>query len=230
MIRLLFWLFCAFFLCLGFFSLRDSFLPAILTFALLALRDRKIQKAEILKQQKHQFCDALMTMSGLLLTGMPLEKVFSETSESQKHLYGQESFMAQEFARMDAKIRMNRTGEQVLFEFAEKSPIPEAAELAQLVSYVRRNNGKVEEVCGNLAYQMGKAFETESEIDKIMSAGRTELKLMRILPPVILLLLKITEPELLRPLYTNLSGRLFTAVCFGVYFLIWIVTDRMMES
>lgn len=184
----------------------------------------------MLKLQKRQLCDALMTMSGLLLTGMPLEKVFSETSESLKHLYGAESYMAVEFARMDAKIRMNRTGEQVLFEYAEVSPIPEAKALAQLVSYVRRNNGKVEEVCGNLAYQMGKAFETESEIDKIMSAGRTELKLMRILPPVILLLLKITEPELLRPLSSSLSGRIFAAVCFLVYFLIWIVTDRMMET
>lgn len=180
-------------------------------------------------RKKRQFCDALMTMSGLLLTGMPLEKVFFETAESLEHIYGERGSLATEFYRMDAGIRMNHSGEQVLFEFAGRCSFPEAMQFAHLVSCVRRSNGKVDEVCGNLAYQMGKAFETESEIRKILSSGRTELSLMRILPPAILLMLRISDPELLRPLYVTFQGQVFSAACFLIYLILWVLTDRMME-
>ena len=212
---------------LAFFRLKSILMPAIAAFVFLWLRDRKIRKAEELANKKKQFCDALMTMSGLLLTGHPLEHVFLETGNSLARIYGKDSYMASEFYRMDSGIRLNHTGEQVLNEFAERSNLPEAAQLAGLVSYVRRNNGKAEEVCGNLAYQMSKSFETESEIRKILSAGRTELMMMRILPPAILLLLRFSDPELLSYLYVNTQGRMFSFACFLVYFGIWIITDRM---
>ena len=201
----------------------------MIIFPVLLMRERKRRQKEQLAEQKRQFCDALMTMSGLLLTGMPLEKVYSKTASSLVHIYGPGNFMSEEFERMDAGIRMNRSAEEVLFEFAERSIFPEARQLAHLVTYVRRSNGKVEEVCGNLAYQMGKAFETESEIRKILSSGRTELGLMRILPPAILLMLRLSDPDLLRPLYASFPGEVFSALCFLVYCILWIVTDRMME-
>lgn len=217
----------SFLITLAFFRMKSFPIPAAAALVFLLIRERKRRRAAELAEKKKQFCDALTTMSGLLLTGHPLELVFGETGSSLERIYGPGSYMASEFYRMDLGIRLNHTGEQVLTEFAKRSGLPEAEQLAGLISYVRRNNGKADEVCGNLAYQMSKSFETESEIRKILSSGRTELSLMRILPPAILNLLSFTDPAFLSYLYQDSRGRLFSLVCFVCYFGIWIITDRM---
>jgi len=73
------------------------------------------------------------------------------------------------------------------------------------------------------------AISLKEEISVLISAKRLEQRIMSFMPMGIIVYISLASPEMIAPLYGNLTGALIMTVCLAVYAAAFFISMKIMN-
>lgn len=193
---------------------------------------RSWEKQTIKKKQvafRLQFKEAIQSISAGLNVGYSVENAMREASRDLRGMYRKDERILRELSYMIRQIQMNMTAELALQEFATRTGDEDVQTFVTVFNIAKRSGGDTMEMIRNAVRQMGEKIDVEREIQTMISAKKTELRIMTIIPFAMIAYLRLSFPELIRVLYGNAAGILIMSVCLLIYLLSYEMGKRIVE-
>ena len=198
----------------------DSFPPAPLLIPvwLLYMKDwfeditRKKEQEFML-----QFRDSIQAASSALKAGYSVENVIREAGRDIAPMYGEDTRIRIEYARMTHQLDMNMTAEDVLSGFAERTGQEDVENFVNVFSAAKKSGGDSISVIRNAVKIISEKIDTEKEIQTMLASKKLEFDIMCAVPFVIILYMKLTFGDFLSILYGNMTGAVIMSICICVY-------------
>lgn len=194
---------------------------------------RKFYSSHLLEKQKrellYQFGEMLQMISSFLKAGYSMENAFSQAWEEYARLYGEKSMMAQEFRTIRYQLQFNEPLEQLVEDLAQRSGVEEIISFSQVFSFAKRGGGDMMKIFQDTVEKIRQKSDVEREIATVITAKRTEQRIMDLVPFGILLYVGLTSPDFLAPLYGNLPGAAVMTVCLLVYTGAFLLAEKILN-
>lgn len=181
------------------------------------------------KQMIFQFRELLQMTVAALKAGYAMENAFAEAWQEYVELYGSKTIIAQEFRNIINKVQLNIPLEELMDDFAQRSGIEEILSFAQVFGFAKRSGGDMLKIFYGTAEKIRQKSEVEREIETMVTAKRTEQRIMDLVPFGILFYVGITSPEFLKPLYGNIMGVSVMTVCLLGYLGAFLLAERILD-
>ena len=215
-----------FFVFIAYVFFRSFFLGVL--FSPLALLYPKRRTVQIIEKRKNelnlQFKDMLYALSSSLSAGSSIEYAFMKLPSDLSILYpGKDSFIMKEAKLVSAKLDMNETIESVLEDFAERAHIEDIENFSEVFSTCKRTGGNLVEVMKNTSNIINDRIEIREEMRTMLAEKRFEQKVLNIMPLFLVIILSVSSPEYMEPVFTTVLGRIamfFSVLLFGAAYLI----------
>ncbi len=177
------------------------------------------RKEEQRKEQRlgGQFKDGLLALAASLRAGHSAENAFQDAAEELAFLYGPEERITCEFQRVSARTRMNVPLEQAVRELADRCSLPDIRTFSEVFSAARRTGGELGRVILDTVQTIAGRLEVREEIDTMLRGKQYEQKVMRAVPPLLLIYMDLTSPGFFAVLYGTFLGRGIMTGCLAVY-------------
>lgn len=182
-----------------------------------------------MQERRSQCKDALQAVSSSLQAGYALENALIQAKEALYRIWGADSKIVREWEKMEAGLALHIPVEQAFSEFAARMELPEMEQLAGLLATAKRSGGHLSTLIRTAAAQMEERLLVEAEIHARLTEKRTELYIMLLMPPAILLYLQTCSYEMVAALYETLWGRVFMMGCLAVYAFGWRIGMRILD-
>ena len=202
------------------------FLPVFCFFGKKEVRKLITQRKEKLKRE---FLTEISLLNDFLRSGYSFENALRASEKELLELFGKESDMLKEIRLMCAGFALNRTAEESFLDLSGRADIPEISEFASVFSLVNRSGGQIREVIRASSENLTAAFSVEDEIRTMIASKRMEQMIMDIMPLGILLYVRTASPDLLKIMYTTLTGNLIMTVCLAVYAGAYFWSEKIMD-
>lgn len=181
------------------------------------------------KQMLFQFREILQMAAAALKAGYAMENAFVEAWQEYVGLYGSKTIIAQEFCNINHKVQLNMPLEQLIDDFAQRSGIEEILSFAQVFGFAKRSGGDMMKIFYATAEKIRQKSEVEREIETVVTAKRTEQRIMDLVPFGILFYVGLTSPEFLKPLYGNFLGVSVMTVCLLGYLGAFLLAEKILD-
>ena len=176
--------------------------------ALAERRKRRLRK---------EFLSAVTLMGDALRSGYSAENAIVSSVPELSTLWGARSDMVREWNDMAKAFRLNRTIEELLQDLGARTHVPEIQDFADVFAVTKRSGGRLSEVVMDTGMILREQFDAEEKVRTAVAARRFEQKIMDLMPPAILLYIRLTSPSLIGLLYEDLTGRLIMTACLVSY-------------
>lgn len=181
------------------------------------------------REMLYQFGEMLQIISSSLKAGYSMENAFAQAWEEYAKLYGVKSVMAQEFRGISHKMKLNEPLERLVEDLAQRSGIEEIVSFSQVFVFAKRSGGDMMKILQNTVEKIRQKSDVEREIDTVVTAKRTEQRIMDLVPFGILCYVGTTSPEFLAPLYGNLLGAFVMTVCLLAYLGAFLLAEKILD-
>lgn len=188
---------------------------------------RKSKEGKLQDEGKQQFRDFLNSLTASMHAGYAVENAFQESYQELVELHGKNAFIPRELARMLRQMKLNRSAEEVLEEFAARSGLEDARNFAAIFKIAKRSSGNLVSIMSNTAETIGKKLETQREIQVLIQQKRYEQRIMNVMPLAMILYLRMGNGELMEVLYTTLAGRTVMTVCLFLYLISYCMAEKI---
>lgn len=176
-----------------------------------------------------QFRDAMQIMASSLKAGYSVENAIRSTEKDLRTLFKEESRIRAEFEQMIHKLDMNRTAEQVLWEFARRVKQEDTEDFATVFTTAKRMGGDSIAILKSSIQMIGEKIDAEREIQTMLAAKRLEFQVMCVIPLGMVLYMRFAFPEFLSVLYGSLQGTIMMSVCLFVYSVAYWMGRKMIH-
>ena len=187
---------------------------------------RNIKKRELYRKEQKlngQFKDGLLAMAASLRAGHSAENAFQDAADELAFLYGPEEKITCEFKRVRARTAMNVPLEQAVRELADRCGLPDIQTFSEVFSAARRTGGELGRIILDTVQTIAGRLEVREEIETLLRGKQYEQKIMRAVPPLLLIYMDLTSPGFFSVLYGTLLGRGIMTGCLAVYLTaIWL--------
>lgn len=202
------------------------FLPFGVCYPLGKREDLKKRRKEVLRRQ---FRDAILSVASCLNAGYSVENAFAEALKETDRVYGRESMISEEIRLMIYKTKVNRTMEDALMDFAERSGLDDVRSFAEVFLAAKANGGELMKIIAKTAEMIGEKIRIQEDILTGTASRRMEQRIMTMIPMVLVLYLELTSPGFFDVLYATMAGRLIMSGCLVLYLgAVWL-SKRMLE-
>lgn len=200
-------------------------------FTKLYLKKRKVcfvkgQKEIVLRQ----FKDMAESLVFSLNAGYSLDNSIKETLKDMINLHGKESIISKEINYMYSQIRINIPIEEVFCGFASRLDIEDVYMFSSIVNITKKRGGNLIKVIKNASQKIGERIKLQQDIDIIISSKVYEQRIMRVIPFLIIIYVKFSNPSFLEVMYTTLIGRVIMSICLGIYILGYYLGERIIKK
>lgn len=189
-------------------------IPVGICYPLFCRKRLKKRRLEILQVQ---FKDAILALSSCLNAGYSVENAFSEALKETDRVYGKDSMISEEIRLVIYKIRMNRTVEEALSDFALRSGLKDVKSFADVFLAAKGSGGELIKIIVRTADIISEKIRVQQDILMATASRRLEQKIMSAIPVLIVLYLDLTSPGFFDVLYTTTIGRIIMTGCLMVY-------------
>ncbi len=198
-------------------------------FALYLSRIRKRAEQEERLRRMAEFRDALTSLGACLEAGYSMENAAAAAEKDLACLYSGDSWIRRELSGICRAMENSVPAEEAFRGFAERSGLEEAQSFAELYTTAKRSGGDLLRIIRSAAAVVSGKTEVKREIHTILTAKRLECRVMRLIPPGILVYFRLCSPGFLDMLYEGAFGRiLMTAMLLAYLFLAWLM-ERITE-
>lgn len=191
------------------------------------------KKQEAAKRRKkelaYQFKDGVLGISAALHAGYSMENSFYEALKDLAFLYPSDADICKEFMYIYRQLQRNRTVEELLIEFAERSQVEDIEEFAEVLVTVKRTGGNLLSIIENTTKHIGERIEMEREIETMVAGKRLEARIMTGVPLGILCYMRLFSPGFLDPLYGNVKGIAIMSVFLAAYLASILWAEKIVE-
>lgn len=172
-------------------------------------------KERQMRRFRLEFRDALQQLQSYLQAGRSMENAMLLTAGNLKETEG--GILWPEWNRMVSQLQMHLSIEYVWADLAEKNPVAEVRQFAEVISAVRRSGGSMVQVIQTAIHEITLLIQTEEEVAGIVTAQKMQMYVLEAVPVGLLLFLNSSAPDLLEPMYSTLMGQVIMGICLGVY-------------
>ncbi len=181
------------------------------------------------EQMLFQFREILQMAVAALKAGYAMENAFIEAWQEYVQLYGNKTIIAQEFRNINHKVQLNIPLEELIDDFAQRSGIEEILSFAQVFGFAKRSGGDMMKIFYGTVDKIRQKSEVEREIETVVTAKRTEQRIMDLVPFGILFYVGFTSPDFLKPLYGNILGVSVMTVCLISYLGAFLWAEKILK-
>lgn len=190
---------------------------------------RRQLKEERLFRLNQQFKEGILILAANLSAGYSIENALANSSQELDMLYQKEGMINQEFSAMARQVKMNRTVEQVFFEFAERSGLEDVRNFAQVFQAAKRSGGDLVAVINHTAGVIRDKAQVREEIINMTASKKLEQKVMNLIPFFLIIYIDRASPGFFGMMYETGAGRILMTVCLGVYGIAFWLSKRILD-
>lgn len=199
-----------------------------------ALLYPRIKTKEIIKRRKKelniQFKDMLYSLASSLSAGRTIEYAFREALRDLSVLYPEPStFILVEIKRIISKLDMNETLERALSEFAERASLEDVDNFVSVLNISKRSGGNIAEIIRNTSAIISDRIEVGQEIDMLLAERKFEQKVLNAVPIAMILLLSVSSPEYIAPVFNTMAGRLTMSAAIILIAAAWFISAKVCD-
>ncbi len=180
-------------------------------------------------QMTDQMRDYLLSVISFLRAGLALENAMTGAGREIATMYGADSMMGREAARMSRELILKTPPERIWRSFGERTGLEDGAQLARIFVIAKRQGGDYLPVLKAFVRLMDARGEVRREIGTLLAGQRLEYFIMCLVPAGMLLFLNVTSPDMTRVLYEG-AGHLIMAGVLLLYGLAFWWGDRILEK
>ena len=188
-------------------------IAAFLIFLPLGILYPLIKRKELAARRK----EALLILSSSLGAGYSVENAFAASLRELEELYGAEGMITVEFAYISYQLRMNRTIETLLAEFAARSGLEEIKNFAEIFAVSKRSRGELVSVVDHTVHVISDRLQVREEILTMTAEKQFEQKIMNLVPYFIVFYIEFSSPGFFSQMYVTTAGRVVMTGCLIVY-------------
>lgn len=202
-------------------------LPAGLCYPLFRRKEFLVARQEELRLQ---FKEAILMLASSLTAGYSVENAFHAAVSDLEGLYGEQGMITKEFRYIAEQIRMNRTVEALLLEFAQRSGLEEVKSFAEIFAVSKRSRGELVSVVSHVAHVIGDRIQVREEIRTMTAEKQFEQRIMSLMPYGIVLYVDISSPGFFSQMYETWAGRCVMTVCLGIYGAACMISRKILKG
>ena len=202
------------------------FLPFGIIFPIIKkreLKEKRLQKLNL------EFKEGILLLSSFLSAGYSVENAFSSSVRELKLLYGEEGLISMEFGHIAGQIRMNRSVEQALLEFAGRSGLDDVKNFAEVFAAAKRSGGELVSIISRTASVIRDKVQVRQEILTMTASKQFEQKIMNGIPFFIVLYIDMTSPGFFDLMYGTGVGRVLMTACMAAYIAAFVIARKIMQ-
>ena len=124
---------------------------------------------------------------------------------------------------------MNRTVEQLLTDFAQRSGIEEIQSFAEIFSVSKRSRGELVSVVNHVVRVIGDKIQVKEDIITMTAEKKLEQKIMNFMPFFIVLYIDLSSPGFFAQMYETAAGRIVMTVCLVIYLIACAISGKIMK-
>ena len=190
---------------------------------------RKEQKEKRLQELNLEFKEGILLLSSFLSAGYSVENAFSSSVRELVLLYGEKGLITREFKHIENQIKINRSVEQALSEFASRSGLDDVKNFAEVFTAAKRSGGELVTIISHTADVIRDKVLVRQEILTMTASKQFEQKIMNMIPFFIVFYIDITSPGFFNIMYTTGIGRILMTACLAFYIMAFFIAKRIMN-
>ena len=167
------------------------------------------------------FPEAIDLMVRALRSGLPI----SEAIIGAGHEIGDP--VGDELGRVEAGMRMGRDLESLLWDIATRIDVPEFRFFIIALSVQRETGGNLAETLANLSDVLRKRRQMRAKVRAMSSETRATTIILGGLPVIVIVLLALTSPHYLVPLYSDVRGLVLDGLAVAMLGTGVVIMTRM---
>ena len=137
--------------------------------------------------------------------------------------------LAGEFTRLTESMAMGMTTDQALEKMYERMPTPEVRFFAIVLAIQQKSGGNLAEALGNLSAVLRARRMMREKIKAMSSEAVTSAFIIGSLPPAVVVLITVTTPGYMAPMFSDPRGHMLLLVAGGMMSLGIFVMRKMIN-
>lgn len=200
-------------------------IPFCVAFAWMRGKRTRGQKQK--EKQQELFAEYLGFLKEALMVGYSLEQAVGEAKKGMITAGGEDAPFLQGVSRMERKMQLGMSVEAAFAEWAQETSCEDMRDFSEVLFIAKRTGGAVQQVIENTERVIREKQETLRYIRSVLHSREYEANVMKLMPLVMLLYLRLFMAEYLEPLYHNPAGIFIMSVVSVVYGILCLVSDKV---
>lgn len=187
------------------------------------LRDRRRQELA------SQFKESMVVLASTLSAGYSMENALMVSRTELAALYGEEGLIVKEFSYMIQQVRMNRSIESVLMEFADRVELEDIRNFAEIFMVAKRSGGDLSGIMRHTAEVIRDKMQVKEEIRTMTASRQLEQKVMNLIPFFLVFYVEGASPGFFGQMYGTWPGRILMSLCMLVYLAAILLAEKILD-
>lgn len=187
--------------------------------------DRQVEKRK--KKLRAQFFDMLEAMSVSMRAGNPPLKALESAREDLSLIYDKNSDIMKELDLIIGRFYHGVPLSDIFEDFAERSGLEDIHSFASVYATIEGKSSRADEIIQDTQQIIADKMEIEMEIETLMTAAKTEVNVMLVMPIVILGVIGYVGAGFMDAIYTTAGGRLTATLSLVVFILCYIMAKKL---
>lgn len=172
-----------------------------------------------------QFYDLLEAVSVAMRAGNPMLGSLQSAREDLSIIYPHDSDIIIELDLIIGKFNNAVPLSESFQDLAERSGLEDIAGFATIYKTIEGKSGRANEIVRETQQIIADKMEIEMEIDTLMTAAKTEVNIMLLMPLIILAIISYTGAGFMDAIYTTGAGRVVATAGFAIFILSYILAQ-----
>ncbi|MDR1641523.1 MAG: type II secretion system F family protein [Clostridiales bacterium] len=173
-----------------------------------------------------QFFDLLEAMSVSMRAGNPISQALQSARDDMTLMYPEDSDIIVELDIIIGKFYNTIPLSEAFANFAERSGIEDISSFASVYATIEGKASRADEIVRETQQIISDKMEIEMEIETLMTAAKSEVNIMLMMPLVILAVIGYAGEGFMDSIYTTSVGRLVATGGFIVFIISFILARK----
>jgi tight adherence protein B len=178
------------------------------------------------RKLRTQFFDLLEALSVSMRAGSPVSKALQSAREDLLLIYPEDSDIIVELDIIIGKFNNTVPLSEGFADFAERSGIDDISSFASIYATIEGKSSRADEIVRETQQIISDKMEIEMEIETLMTAAKSEVNIMLLMPLVILVVIGYAGAGFMDAIYTSFEGRLVATGGFVVFIISFIMAQK----
>jgi len=173
-----------------------------------------------------QFFDLLEAISVAMRAGNPLIMALQSAREDLTLIYPEDCDIMTELDVIIGKFNNAVPVSESFSDLAERSGLEDIASFASIYSTIEGKSGREDEIIRETQQIIADKMEIEMEIDTLLTAAKTELNIMLLMPLVILGVIGYAGGGFMDAIYSTGAGRVVSTAGLIVFIICFVMARK----
>jgi tight adherence protein B len=185
-----------------------------------------IKKRE--KKLREQFRDMLESLTTSLGAGNNVVDSFSAVREDMKMQYEEDAYIIKELDVIVSAINNNYPIEDVLYEFGDRSGIPDIVSFSEVFRVSYRKGGNIQDIIRNTHDIISDKMEIAEHIETTVASNKLDQNIMICMPIGLIAVIKMMSPDFAAN-FVTVTGIIATTIAIGFFVLAYYIGKAVLD-